>query len=123
MTASLPYRFALLLLALPFVAIAVDPGGREVERLIRQLGDPRFARREAASKALAKVGEPALAALRKAAASSDDVEVRLRAARLVEAIENDLPSLFNGKDLTGWEGLEGAWKVQDGAIVGSTFPD
>jgi hypothetical protein len=25
-------------------------------------------------------------------------------------------TLFNGKDLTGWEGLEGYWSVQDGAI-------
>lgn len=25
-------------------------------------------------------------------------------------------SLFNGKDLTGWEGLEGYWSVTDGAI-------
>ena len=25
-------------------------------------------------------------------------------------------SLFNGKDLTGWEGLEGYWSVVDGAI-------
>src|SRR5437763_17155393 len=121
MTAGLPCRIASLFLALPFVALAADPKDREITRLIQQLSDPRFARREAASKALAKVGEPALAALRKAAASSDDVEVRLRAARLVEAIENDLPYLFNGKDLTGWEGLEGAWKVQDGAIVGSTL--
>jgi hypothetical protein len=28
-------------------------------------------------------------------------------------------TFFNGKDLTGWEGLEEYWKVQDGAIVGS----
>jgi hypothetical protein len=28
-------------------------------------------------------------------------------------------SLFNGKDLTGWEGLEGYWSVVDGAIQGS----
>ncbi len=27
---------------------------------------------------------------------------------------------FNGKDLTGWEGKEGIWKVVDGAIVGTT---
>jgi hypothetical protein len=27
--------------------------------------------------------------------------------------------LFNGKDLTGWEGLPGLWSVKDGAIVGS----
>lgn len=28
----------------------------------------------------------------------------------------DWITLFNGKDLTGWEGLEGYWSVQDGAI-------
>lgn len=27
---------------------------------------------------------------------------------------------FNGKDLTGWEGPEGAFKVVDGALVGTT---
>src|SRR5688572_15583426 len=27
-------------------------------------------------------------------------------------------SIFNGKDLTGWKGLEGFWSVKDGAIVG-----
>ena len=30
----------------------------------------------------------------------------------------DFETLFNGKDLTGWKGLEGFWSVQDGAIVG-----
>ena len=41
-----------------------------------------------------------------------------------EQKKNDLPaadadgwvSLFNGKDLTGWQGLEGYWSVVDGAI-------
>jgi hypothetical protein len=28
-------------------------------------------------------------------------------------------SLFNGKDLTGWEGLPGYWSVKDGAIDGT----
>jgi hypothetical protein len=28
-------------------------------------------------------------------------------------------TLFNGKDLTGWEGLEGYWSVKDGVIDGS----
>ena len=28
-------------------------------------------------------------------------------------------SLFNGKDLTGWEGLDGFWTVKDGVIVGA----
>src|SRR5262249_51566119 len=30
--------------------------------------------------------------------------------------------LFNGKDLTGWEGLPDVWQVKDGAIVATTFP-
>jgi serine/threonine protein kinase len=32
------------------------------------------------------------------------------------------PSFFNGKNLTGWEGLKGYWSVRDGAIVGSCPP-
>ena len=32
-------------------------------------------------------------------------------------------SLFNGKDLTGWEGLEGFWSVKDGVIDGSETKD
>ena len=28
--------------------------------------------------------------------------------------------LFNGKDLTGWEGVAGLWSVKDGAITGQT---
>jgi hypothetical protein len=32
-------------------------------------------------------------------------------------------SLFNGKDLTGWEGLEGYWSVKNGVIDGSETKD
>ncbi len=31
--------------------------------------------------------------------------------------------IFNGKDLTGWEGEEGFWSVEDGAITGATTPE
>ncbi len=31
--------------------------------------------------------------------------------------------LFNGKDLTGWKGVEGFWSVKDGAITGTTTPE
>ncbi|MGA0900547.1 MAG: 3-keto-disaccharide hydrolase [Luteolibacter sp.] len=31
--------------------------------------------------------------------------------------------LFNGKDLTGWKGVEGFWSVKDGAITGTTTAD
>ncbi|MEO6568397.1 MAG: DUF1080 domain-containing protein [Opitutaceae bacterium] len=34
------------------------------------------------------------------------------------AAENGFTSLFNGKDLTGWSGLDGFWSVKDGAITG-----
>jgi hypothetical protein len=32
-------------------------------------------------------------------------------------------AFFNGKDLTGWKGLNQFWSIKDGALVGSTFPD
>ena len=41
----------------------------------------------------------------------------LAAAVLVQAEDNQL---FNGKDLTGWEGNPKLWSVQDGAITGKT---
>jgi hypothetical protein len=97
-----------------------DKEAARVTRLIEQLGDDEFETREAATKALAKVGEPALPALRKASAASADLEVRRRAARLVEVIESNLGYLFNGKDLTGWHVGSGdprQWKVEGGAIV------
>jgi hypothetical protein len=31
-------------------------------------------------------------------------------------------TFFNGKDLTGWQGLSQYWSVKDGAIVGSSYP-
>jgi hypothetical protein len=34
--------------------------------------------------------------------------------------EDGFKSLFNGKDLTGWKGLEGYWNVEDEAITGTT---
>jgi len=34
------------------------------------------------------------------------------------AVEPGFTSLFNGKDLSGWEGLSATWSVEDGAITG-----
>jgi hypothetical protein len=36
------------------------------------------------------------------------------------AAETGFKSLFNGKDLTGWDGLKEFWSVRDGAITGQT---
>lgn len=40
--------------------------------------------------------------------------------RIASAAEPGFVDLFNGKDLTGWEGDPFLWKVDDGAIVGKT---
>jgi len=44
----------------------------------------------------------------------------LAATALVQAEDQQL---FNGKDLTGWEGNPKLWSVQDGAITGKTTND
>jgi uncharacterized protein (TIGR03067 family) len=38
----------------------------------------------------------------------------------VTAAEEGFKSIFNGKDLTGWDGNKQFWSVKDGAIVGQT---
>src|SRR5262249_51566207 len=38
---------------------------------------------------------------------------------MLATVEN-AKDFFNGKDLTGWDGLEGLWKVENGEIVGKT---
>jgi WD40 repeat protein len=62
------------------------PSSPDIERLIKQLGSRKFREREAASKALEKVGEAALPALRNAAKDDPDAEVRRRADLLMQAI-------------------------------------
>jgi len=37
--------------------------------------------------------------------------------------EEGFEPLFNGRDLTGWDGDDRFWSVQDGVIVGETSPD
>jgi hypothetical protein len=68
------------------VLLSADPT-EQTNTLIHQLGSDQFHQRQAATRALLKVGEPALGALRQAAIQDRDVEVRSRAARLVLAIE------------------------------------
>jgi hypothetical protein len=38
-------------------------------------------------------------------------------------VEPGFESLFNGKDLTGWDGNPKLWSVKDGAITGQTTPE
>ncbi len=58
----------------------------DIERLIRRLGSDSFADREEAMKELRRLGKPALEALRTAAATNRDKEIRRRAAELVDKL-------------------------------------
>jgi uncharacterized protein (TIGR03067 family) len=92
---------------------AVPPGSGEaaqqdrIAALIRQLGDKEFAKREEAGKELDAIGEPALDSLRKAV-SSDDLEIRSRAATIVRAVTGRIRVATTKKEL---EKLQGTWSL------------
>jgi RNA polymerase sigma factor (sigma-70 family) len=72
----------------PGTSPAAGPAdGAQIAQLIRSLGSNKFSEREAASKALAKIGEPALEALRQATAAAKDLETLRRAEQLIRVIE------------------------------------
>jgi RNA polymerase sigma factor (sigma-70 family) len=76
--------------ARPIAQDDAAPDNRDVDRLITQLGSDEFEEREAATRALKKVGKPALTALQRAAKENADAEVRTRAAALIRAIRESL---------------------------------
>jgi uncharacterized protein (TIGR03067 family) len=107
-----------MILAAPGGTWRGDPGkGTEAEsiaRLIKQLGDDAFPKREAATRRLKEIGEPALEALRKAAASDSDPEIRARAERISEVIAVFVTS----REL---EKLQGTWilvsRAEGGQVI------
>ncbi len=66
------------------------PDPQQIARLISQLDDRQFSVREDAERELAKLGELAEPALRKALAGSPSVELRRRAERLLAKLEGPL---------------------------------
>jgi len=87
-----------------------EAANAKIDRLIEQLGDDHFAMREAASRKLDALGKPALPALRKAAASSADLEIRRRATQVVRAINARLGK----KELPKWQGT---WMTENGVYI------
>jgi hypothetical protein len=109
--------------------------------LIKQLGDVKFARRQAASKALEALGAPTLVALGKAARASADLEICRRAEKLILVIARRLDRtdvkrvpppkgavvLFNGKNLDAWVGRDGesdpTWVLEEGGVMEARAAD
>ena len=86
----IPRGFAVLLLVLPFVPVVADDlDGAEIARLVKQLGSSDYRMRDAATKRLTEIGEPALDALFRAL-KINDVEARRRAEQIVAVIEDRL---------------------------------
>ncbi|MFM7033604.1 MAG: hypothetical protein ACKOYJ_00195 [Planctomycetia bacterium] len=73
-------------------ALAAVPTDDEIAALVRQLGDPDYARREIAAAKLETIATDAIDHLLAAAERSDDLEVSLRAGWLVETIPLDTPA-------------------------------
>jgi uncharacterized protein (TIGR03067 family) len=95
----------------------------QIARLIEQLGNDDFAKRETASKELEAIGEPALSALRRAAVSSPDAEIQWRAERVVQV----LAARVGQKELAKWDGYwkdpNGVWIEFSGARWSSGMPN
>src|SRR5436190_2053031 len=106
------YRTRLVVLAVlaGLTAEAAEPDAGKIDRLVRQLGSDNFREREAASKRLEEIGEPALGALRKAA-HSRDAEIRHRAAAVIEAVASRDRSRAR-------EALQGLWVVKTTEYLG-----
>lgn len=47
----------------------------------------------------------------------------LLAVQVVLPAEEGFQSMFNGRDLSGWEGKPGWWRVEDGAITSESTPE
>src|SRR5262245_46046280 len=88
--------------------LAQEYTAERVARLIRQLGHDEFAQREAASEELKTIGQPALDALRKAAQSDGDPEIRWRAAQAIQAVASRIRAAAAKKAL---EELQGTWSL------------
>jgi hypothetical protein len=71
---------------------AAGPLCEVVAHLIDQLGSPRHADREGAARMLWGLGGPSLPALRQAATSNPDLEIRRRAAGLATRIDRHFES-------------------------------
>ena len=70
----------------PLMAVLIGPDAREVRPIIEQLGDPDYDRREEATKRLETMGSAIVPLLKKYGLKSADLEIRVRARKLISKI-------------------------------------
>jgi hypothetical protein len=121
----LPVAFCLLGLACTPGETPQGSGGpasqtvnkQRIDALIKQLGDDKFALREAASNELRTLGHSALPALRQAAKSSDSPEIQRRADQLVQVLEAREVRLTSAHVSNAWKFPESPHPVTKVRIV------
>lgn len=108
----------------------------EINRLIRQLGDDKFTKRQQARKQLEALGEPAIRVLREVAQGSDEAEIRRAAEAIVEAFDlknsgllrtlkghrnrvNGVAIRADGKRgvSASWDGTLRYWNLENGELI------
>ena len=115
-------RTLVVIAALASAASLFAQDEKQIQDAIRGLGAESFEDREKATLDLKKIGAPALEALKKAAAESDDPEVRARAKRLVEDIGKPAPRKAPAGRDPRFRGSRVSIRTIDGATVYSLQP-
>jgi uncharacterized protein (TIGR03067 family) len=91
-----------------FCGMAGAASSEPIVELVRQLGHEEFAARERASRRLLELGEESLPALRRAAASDSDPEIRWRAEQIVQSTLTNIRAAAMKRALAD---LQGSWTL------------
>lgn len=100
----------------PVVAPSPRQQTKSVDELVAELDSPRYAEREAATKALIKIGGPAVEPLRQAV-ERGNLEVAVRAMHIVEAIYADVDR-EESATLAAESALEKWSRSEDASLAG-----
>ncbi|MBN8456341.1 MAG: DUF1080 domain-containing protein [Verrucomicrobia bacterium] len=94
-------------------------------KLIALLPSAQGGAKLAVLRVLGKIGDPAARTAVDAAAKDADPAVRAEAAKVLSEwpAEPGFVPIFNGRDLAGWNGKPGWWKVEDGALTSESTPE
>ena len=94
-------------------------------KLIALLPSAQGGAKLAVLRVLGKIGDPAARTAVDAAAKDADPAVRTEAAKILSEwpAEPGFVPIFNGRDLAGWNGKPGWWKVEDGALTAESTPE